>query len=153
MIEKELPYPPSINHYYARQKNGAVYINQQGKGYRAAVMYNFRHSKPIEGKLKLHIDVFPPDKRKRDLDNINKCLLDSLQSAGLIKDDYDIDHLSMKRCDVVEGGKIIIKLEPIKVDNSIDNSIESHSIVEEIKALDLKREKLKKKLKEMGSDD
>lgn len=114
MIEKELPYPPSINHYYSRHKNGSMYINQQGKRYRESIIHRFFNTNPIEGKLKLHIDVFPPDKRKRDLDNINKCLLDSLQCAGIIKDDYDIDHLSMKRREVTTGGKVIIKLEEIK---------------------------------------
>jgi len=70
--------------------------------------------KPIEGKVKVHIDVFPPDKRKRDLDNINKCLLDSIQHAGIIKDDYDIDYLSMRRCEVFEGGKVRIEISEYK---------------------------------------
>ena len=105
MIEKELPYPPTINNYYVRSKYGAIFINQKGRSYRAAVQYNMRHEKPIEGKIKLHIDVFPPDKKKRDMDNLNKCLLDSLQNTGVIKDDYDIDQLSMTRRDVIQGGK------------------------------------------------
>ena len=147
MIKKELPYPPSINHYYARQKNGAVYINQKGKSYRVAVKHNLHLTKPVEGKVKLHVDVFPPDNRKRDLDNINKCLLDALQCSGIIKDDYDIDYLSMRRCETIKGGKVIIHLEQIKSDNYVDNNIESITIVEEIKKLEKRLEKLKEKLK------
>ena len=90
-----------------------MHINKRGKSYRTCVRYILKDETPLEGKLKLHIDVFPPDKRKRDLDNINKCLIDSLQYGGVIKDDFDIDSLSMKRCEVIKGGKVIIKLEEI----------------------------------------
>ena len=150
MIKHELPYPPSINNYYARQKNGAVYIKPEGKSYRIAVKWNLHLAKPVEGKIKLHVDVFPPDKKKRDLDNLNKCLLDSLQHAGIIKDDFDIDYLSMRRCEVIPGGKVIVKIEQIKSVFSIENNVESIIIVEEIKELTLKLSKLKKKLKETG---
>ena len=150
MIKHELPYPPSINNYYARQKNGAVYIKPEGKSYRIAVKWNLHLAKPIEGKVKLHVDVFPPDRKKRDLDNLNKCLLDSLQFSGIIKDDYDIDYLSMRRCEVTPGGKVIVQIEPINTGNCINNNIESIIIVEEIKELTLKLSKLKKKLKENG---
>lgn len=115
-IIKDLPYPPTINHYYYRQKNGAVYIGIEGKIYRKAVAVNLNLCKPIVGKIKIHIDVYPPDKRRRDLDNINKCLLDSIQCAGIIKDDYDIDELSMKRHPPIKGGKVKITMNNVKVD-------------------------------------
>lgn len=115
-IIKDLPYPPTINHYYKRQKNGAVYIGMKGRTYRNAVAVNFHRCDPIEGKVKIHIDVYPPDKRRRDLDNINKCLLDSIQCAGIIKDDYDIDELSMKRHAPIPGGKVSITLSKVKID-------------------------------------
>lgn len=150
MIEKELPYPPTINHYYGRTKHGSLYINQKGKSYRAAVQYNMRKVRPIEGKIKLHVDVFPPDKRRRDMDNLNKCLLDSLQSSGIIKDDYDIDQLSMTRREVVDGGKVVIKLEQIKPSNLFNNNVKSIIIVEEIKCLNERLKKEKQKLHELG---
>lgn len=111
MILKSLPYPPSINHYYCRQRNGAIYVGQEGKSYRNAVKQNLSSAKPIEGKVKVHIDFFPPDNRKRDADNITKCLLDSLQDSRVIKDDYDIDHLSLWRRPKVDGGKVNIKIQ------------------------------------------
>lgn len=119
LVKKTLPYPPTVNHYYARQKNGATYIGLEGKAYRSAVSYCFIKTKKLTGKLRVSIDVYPPDKRRRDLDNLNKCLLDSLQCAGIIKDDYDIDELSMKRKEVTKPGKVIITIEEIK---KIDNN-------------------------------
>lgn len=124
LVKKTLPYPPTVNHYYARQKNGATYVGQEGKSYRSAVAYCFIKSTKLKGKLRVNIDVYPPDKRRRDLDNLNKCLLDSLQCAGIIKDDFDIDELSMKRKEVTKPGKVIITIEEIKkIDN---NTIGEH---------------------------
>lgn len=113
MIVKILPYPPTVNHYYGR-RGTITFIKTKGRKYRDEVYYKLMSTKLLEGKLKLHIDVYPPDKRKRDLDNINKCLLDSLQYAGIIKDDFDIDFLSMQRHEIVKGGKVIIKLSKIR---------------------------------------
>jgi Holliday junction resolvase RusA-like endonuclease len=43
-----------------------------------------------ERRVAVSIVAFPPDNRTRDLDNILKALLDSLQHAGVIPDDNDV---------------------------------------------------------------
>lgn len=120
MLIKELPYPLSVNHYYERGRNGTVYVSQKGKAYKYAVGFTLNGYLQIKGKVKLHVDVYPPDKRKRDLDNINKCLLDSLEESGIIEDDYNIEYFSMKRCDVVPGGKVVINIQPYEPEESKD---------------------------------
>lgn len=50
----------------------------------------------LAGKVKLTGEFFPPDSRRRDLDNVLKCTLDSLVHAGLMEDDSQIKHIDVK---------------------------------------------------------
>ena len=56
-----------------------------------------------EDRLIVTIEAYPPDKRKRDLDNILKSLLDALQHAGMYPDDSQIDVLSIARKTTFKG--------------------------------------------------
>ena len=64
-------------------------------------------------RLNVVINVYPPDKRKRDLDNIIKCLLDSLQHAEIYVDDNQIDWLSIIRRNQVLNGCVQIWLSEL----------------------------------------
>ena len=95
-VRLELPYPPSLNRYY-RHWGARVLISREGRIYRENVEAIIRTlgTKKFDSKTSLTIDVYPPDSRRRDLDNINKALLDALVSAKLLKDDSLIDELHM----------------------------------------------------------
>ena len=45
------------------------------------------------GDARVHVDyqVYRPDRRKRDLDNIRKAVNDALEAAGVMDDDEQID--------------------------------------------------------------
>ena len=43
------------------------------------------------------MDAFPPDRRRRDLDNLLKPALDALQHAGVYEDDSQVDWLVARR--------------------------------------------------------
>ena len=107
----ELPWPPSVNHYWRRQGN-RYFVSSEGKAYRDELFYRCA---PHRGLFKPHerlfvtIDAYPPDKRRRDLDNILKSLLDSLQYAGVYEDDSQIDCLTIKR-NVLRENKIIVTI-------------------------------------------
>jgi crossover junction endodeoxyribonuclease RusA len=63
--------------------------------------------------LALFIDAYPPDRRRRDLDNIQKAILDSLEKAGAYNDDSQIDLLIVSRQRSIPGGAIIITLQKL----------------------------------------
>lgn len=111
-MEITLPYPPSINHYYGRTKRGQVFIKPKGRKFRAdsvAIILPMR-LKVITGRVKCHILINCPDKRRRDVDNIAKPVLDAMQHAGAYKDDCQIDYLTIERGEVVKGGKIVVRI-------------------------------------------
>lgn len=112
MIELELPWPPSVNHYY-RHVGNRVLISKPGRTYRQTVvaMLRPRFRAPLMGRLGVSIRAFPPDRRRRDLDNLQKCLLDSLQHARVYGDDSQIDSLSIVRCDPVPKGLLRVAIE------------------------------------------
>lgn len=101
-MKLELPYPPSVNHYW-RHSRGRHYISDEGKEYRRHVAMLFigeqdehKHT-TFTGRLAVTVTVYPPDKRRRDLDNTQKALLDALAFAGVYEDDSQIDDLRVVR--------------------------------------------------------
>lgn len=90
MIQFMIPYPPSVNHYYQRNKFGGIRVGDDGKEFRervAAWYYHIATAKKIDsrnmlypdGKLDVTIKAYLPDNRKkRDVDNILKAILDAI---------------------------------------------------------------------------
>lgn len=111
MIELVLPWPPSVNHYWAHVR-GRAYITEQGRAFRDAVIWECRAKRirKIPGKLGVTIRACPPDARRRDLDNLNKAPLDALQHAGVYADDSQIDDLRIYRGPVLKGGALHVQI-------------------------------------------
>lgn len=129
MIELILPYPPSVNHY---KTVGKIVTTQNGKKYQQRVdtsetkafyyhvWIKIRESmalKRIETALISTIDMkvwlYPPDKRKRDIDNVIKPLLDSLVKGGLLQDDSQINRLLIERRSIIKQGRVIVRIEEL----------------------------------------
>ena len=110
-----LPWPPSINHYW-RNYRGRIVISADGRAYRQTVSYRILEQgiprDNLNCRLAVRIDAYPPDKRRRDLDNIQKALLDAIVAADVIEDDSLIDALSITRHDACEDGKVIVRIRP-----------------------------------------
>ena len=107
MIILELPFPPSLNTYWRRAR-GRVYINAKGMEYRRHVAaYVKRYKlKASEGLLTYRVQLYPPDKRRRDGDNFAfKAIWDSLAHAQCIEDDSLFKEWSGAWMPVVKGGK------------------------------------------------
>lgn len=97
-MEFELPYPPSVNHYY-RHVGPRVLISKAGRRYREVVVSILRSCaiKALNGEIELHLEAYPPDRRRRDLDNLMKCVLDAMQYAGAYQDDSQIVKISAEK--------------------------------------------------------
>ena len=116
MTTLELPYPPSVNHIYNYTRCG-VFLKKEVKAYRFVVRGIVRatRTQPVRGRLAVVIDLYPPDRRKRDLDNTLKTLNDSLMYAGVIEDDSCIDDLHVRRRErMPPNGKVIYTMEEIR---------------------------------------
>jgi crossover junction endodeoxyribonuclease RusA len=68
---------------------------------------------PYGGRIALCMDAFPPDRRRRDLDNIQKSVIDAMQHAGMYEDDSQIDLLLTRRGEVIKAGRIEIQLHEL----------------------------------------
>lgn len=107
-----LPWPPSLNRYW-RNVSGQTLISADGRKYRKAICWQAQHENWHvwgEKRLKVTIEAFMPDKRRRDLDNLLKAVLDSLTHAGVWVDDSQIDDLRIHRAPLI-GGMLKVHIE------------------------------------------
>jgi crossover junction endodeoxyribonuclease RusA len=95
IFSAKLPLPPSVNHYYRRIRKGVI-ISAKGREYRQQVKELVGDMLPLVELLSIEIDVTFPDRRRRDIDNLLKSLLDCLQYAGVYKDDSQIKKLTIE---------------------------------------------------------
>jgi len=109
----ELPFPPSVNHYY-RHVGPRTLISRGGRAYRERVrsILAAKGIKRTQGPLAVQVDIYPPDNRRRDLDNCLKGLLDALQHAGAYDDDSQIVRLIAEKRERVPGGKTVVRIAP-----------------------------------------
>jgi crossover junction endodeoxyribonuclease RusA len=120
-----IPYPPTVNTY---KKIGRLTKTKSGKLYQVRantdITKRFYFEVWLKVKqlqleslgdavLRLEMYVYPPDKRKRDLDNVIKPGVDSLMKAGLFNDDSQIACLYVQKMGIISQGKVEIKIFPI----------------------------------------
>lgn len=113
-MEITLPFPPTVNTYW-RNFNGRMLISEKGRAYRKMVADHvllYKGRKQLQGKVKVTIEAYRPDKRRRDLDNLLKAPLDALTHAGVYADDELIVDLRIYWAED-HGGYIKVKVEEI----------------------------------------
>jgi crossover junction endodeoxyribonuclease RusA len=107
----ELPWPPQVNHYYTVARGRKV-LSKKGRLFKADCCLRLlaqKAPKNLLDRLRVEIEAYPPDRRKRDIDNIIKPTLDALQDYGLF-DDSQIDDLSIRRCSAGKPGFVRIRI-------------------------------------------
>lgn len=113
-----LPYPPTVNTYW-RRVGGRTIISAAGRRYRKVVkdtiaVYRLCGVPGVttfgRAHLAIEIEVFPPDNQRRDLDNILKALIDSLEHAGLFEDDSQIEKITIWRREVEPEGAVKVSI-------------------------------------------
>ena len=110
--EFDLPWPPSVNRYY-RHVGPRVLISREGRKYRMMTVSRLGGRCPKQtGPLRVSAEFYPPDARRRDLDNVGgKALLDSLQAAGLFEDDSQIKEIHLWMREPMPTGLVHVCLE------------------------------------------
>ena len=115
MIKLELSImPPSVNTLWVNKHRGR-YKSKRGKEFEetacSELKSQFRY-KPLASSLKIHIRLYFKDKRKRDIDNYNKAILDSMTKI-IYEDDSQIEELNVKKLVGCGFDKVEIEVEEI----------------------------------------
>jgi len=109
-----LPWPPSINHYWGARGRGRYLSPQSRRWHKEAWAVLKAQGVRYSGEVAVYVFAHPPDRRKRDLDNITKALLDALVGAGVLKDDHQVAVLYVERRPFERSGKVRLVVGPIE---------------------------------------
>lgn len=101
----DLPWPPSVNTYWRHPNKGPLagrtLVSEKGRQYRddcvRLAKVNRWPAFVSSARLSVTIHAYPPDKRRRDLDNVLKAALDAMAQAGVYGDDAQVDRLEIVR--------------------------------------------------------
>ena len=80
-----------------------------------AYLLSLKHP-PTQWRIEVYIDAYPPDKRKRDIDNILKPILDCLTDAAIWDDDSQVDVLRIRRMEIAKPGYVRVYISEIGQD-------------------------------------
>ena len=107
--------PPSVNSLWVNKPSGR-YKSKKGKIFeetaRSELKNQFR-CKPLASSLEVRIWLYFKDKRKRDIDNYNKAILDSMTEI-VYEDDSQIEELNVKKLVGCGFDKVEIEVEELE---------------------------------------
>lgn len=109
-----LPWPPTVNHYRLPVR-GRLITSKAGREYLQAALVAIKQQggTKLGGRLAITIWLTVPDRRKRDVDNVLKPILDALTSGGAYEDDSQIDRLMVGRAGVGKPGLVHVTVQQI----------------------------------------
>jgi len=116
-LDAVLPWPPSVNHYWEKNHKG-MHLGKAAQDFKTEAGFLLVRARPVGWPLgerySLRLYCFPPDKRKRDLDNILKGIMDAGNKI-VYGDDEQIDQLSVARYQVDKARpRVHLHLEAMK---------------------------------------
>jgi Holliday junction resolvase RusA-like endonuclease len=119
-MKLSLPWPSTGNHRLMPVKRGGkirLISSREAKDDKRAIYFAIAaiHPRPImpPGRYNVTMYLSPPwnTKRKWDIANREKTLIDALVSTQVIEDDSLIDELHLIRDSYVEGGRVNVLIE------------------------------------------
>ena len=117
LIALVLPFPPSVNRYWRVSPRGrGVLLSKEGREYRRRVRLQLVGwgRPPIETPVAVAFDAYPPDRRRRDGDNLIKAPLDCLVHAGLLLDDHLVRRVSLELHEADPPGRLDVAVSTWK---------------------------------------
>jgi len=117
MTEITLPFPPSVNTYWRTPRKGQLagmtLLSVAARKFRADALRAVGPRRRIDGRVSVTIVLNPPDRRRRDLDNFSKGVLDALSHAGVWLDDEQVDRLVLVRGTVGKPGSAVVVIDEV----------------------------------------
>ena len=120
LITLELPnIPPTVNHLYRTGRNGQRYKTQEGRNYQdettACLQEVWSDAPSCTESVAVFIEFTTSTRRKWDIDNRVKALLDCLELAGVIANDSQIDMPHVERVKgKADSTKLTVALNNVK---------------------------------------
>ena len=110
-MQFRLPWAPSTNRIWRTGPHG-TYLSPEYKTFlRESQLAWYEQGRPrVRGELTVHLYLFPPDSRPRDVDNRIKPALDAMTKIGFWEDDRVVKKISATLCEPVERGAIVVEV-------------------------------------------
>lgn len=110
-----LPYPPSLNRMY-RAINGRNILSKSGREFYERADWLIKSQlprgwQPITGRVRVDCWAYPPDRRKRDLDNLWKPVLDALTKSGVWLDDSQVVDERLRWGPKEKDGRVTVEIK------------------------------------------
>lgn len=133
MLSYRFDWPPSVNNYWGH-KGSMRYVKKRAKEFRGSVVevVDEDGAPNLKTRLAVHVELHPPNRRKFDVDNYLKPLLDAMEAADVFEDDSQIDRIIVERLPIDEAGNgcvdVTVIENPAKVQNRYDDAAEKSGI-------------------------
>ena len=111
-VRYELPYPPGVNNYW-HTSGKRRYISPAGKKFTEDVaknVYEQGYKRFGNKSLGISVMIHPRSKRRFDLDNTLKAILDALMKAGCYDDDSQFEYIEIARGAAKDGGAAVVHI-------------------------------------------
>jgi crossover junction endodeoxyribonuclease RusA len=110
----DLPLPPSVNRLW-RSNRGRVHRSDPYAAWLREAGWALLQQRPkrLTGWVRVSIAAGVPDRRRRDLDNLLKALLDLLVQHQVIETDADVAALDARWDDLVPGGRVCLEVRSV----------------------------------------
>jgi crossover junction endodeoxyribonuclease RusA len=108
----DLPLPPSVNRLW-RSNRGRVHRSAPYASWlkEAGRVLLQQRPKRLTGWVRISIAAGLPDRRRRDLDNLLKALLDLLVQHQVIETDANVAALDARWDELVPGGRVRLEVK------------------------------------------
>lgn len=68
----------------------------------------------LAGNLAVAMELYPPDRRRRDVDNYSKAVLDALTHARLWRDDSQVKRQTVTVRESKAGGQVVLTISALE---------------------------------------
>ena len=107
-------WPPTTNTIYRNVRGRTLMAARARQFYSDGSKLIRSRGVMLTGRLGVRISLHPPNKRRFDVDNRIKAILDLMTKSGIWEDDSQVDHLVVTRKDIEpKTGKIVIEIWPL----------------------------------------